>query len=159
MLVYHQKLHEYFMFSASIIISEGKLVIFTNTGRVVDMKFFFSQGNNRFAMRQSKEKPALTSEELYRDALLDDLRKTKEALEVAYMGFDNVTEPDLIDCYIYELNSVIFRYNYLLEQVGKLGNKVEGRVSRTAPVIAGDKPLYSELTGNLHPEAPVSAVG
>ncbi|MCL2717859.1 MAG: YaaL family protein [Lachnospiraceae bacterium] len=128
------------------------------------MKFFFSQGNNRFAMRQTKEKPTLTNEELYRNALLDDLRKTKEALEVAYMGFDNVTEPDLIDCYIYELNSVIFRYNYLLEQVGKLSNREEKqsqeeKVPRAVPVIAGDKPLYSELTGNLHPETPVSAVG
>ncbi|MCL2050576.1 MAG: YaaL family protein [Lachnospiraceae bacterium] len=113
------------------------------------MKFFFSQGNNRFAMRKTKEKPAINNEELYRNALLDDLRKTKEALEVAYIGFDNVIEPDLIDCYIYELNSVIVRYNYLLEQVGKLANK-DGK-ARAVPIIAEDKPLYCDLTGHLAP--------
>ncbi|MBQ2264544.1 MAG: DUF2508 family protein, partial [Oscillospiraceae bacterium] len=34
--------------------------------------------------------------------------------------FDNVTEPDLIDCYIYEVNSGLKRYKYLLEQAAKL---------------------------------------
>ena len=29
---------------------------------------------------------------------------TKYELETAYSGFDNVTDPDLIDCYIYEVN-------------------------------------------------------
>ena len=130
------------------------------------MKFYFSQGNHRFANRQAKEKPALTSEDIYRNALLDDLRKTKEALETAYMGFDNVTEPDLIDCYIFELNSVITRYNYLLEQIGKLAGSPEthGSRSKTAPLFAAntnDISLYSELTGDLalSPEAAIRTVG
>ena len=110
------------------------------------MKSFFSQGNNRFA------EP--TGEEFYRDALLDDLRKAKEALETAYNGFDNVTEPELIDCYIYEINSVITRYNYLLERIGRLADK-ETKASRAVPVIAAgeaEKPLYSDLTGDFQPQ-------
>jgi len=117
------------------------------------MKFYFSQGNHRFATKQAKEKRTITNEEIYLNTLLDDLRKTKEALEVAYMGFDNVTEPDLIDCYIFELNSVIIRYNYLLEQVGKLNNKDE-KTQRVTPVLTANSSevtLYSELTGNLAP--------
>ncbi len=52
--------------------------------------------------------------------LLDDIDKTKFALECAYSNFDNVIEPDLIDCYIYEVNSSLKRYKYLLEQAAKL---------------------------------------
>lgn len=50
-----------------------------------------------------------------RDMLLDDIRKTQCALEIAYSGFDNVTDPDLIDCYIYEVNSALKRYRFLLQ--------------------------------------------
>lgn len=53
-------------------------------------------------------------------SLLKDIEKTRSALEVAYLGFDNVTDPDLIDSYIYEVNSVLKRYKYLLEQAAKI---------------------------------------
>lgn len=46
--------------------------------------------------------------------LKDELLLARNALENAYAGFDNVTDPDLIDCYIYELNAVMKRYKYLL---------------------------------------------
>ena len=62
----------------------------------------------------------LSEEEIKRNALLSDLEETKKALEIAYAGFDNVTEPDLIDCYIYEVNSVLKRYKFLMEQAAKL---------------------------------------
>jgi len=51
-----------------------------------------------------------------RDLLLADIQKTQCALEIAYSGFDNVTDPDLIDCYIYEVNSALKRYRFLLQQ-------------------------------------------
>ena len=50
-----------------------------------------------------------------RDMLLADIQKTQCALEIAYSGFDNVTDPDLIDCYIYEINSLLKRYKHLNE--------------------------------------------
>lgn len=49
----------------------------------------------------------------------EELAMTKFALENAYSGFDNVTDPDLIDCYIYELNAVMKRYKYLLQQAAE----------------------------------------
>ena len=76
------------------------------------MKMYFSQS--------SRENRALSEKEIERNALLSDLEKTKRALEVAYAGFDNVVEPDLIDCYIYEVNSVLKRYKFLMEQVAAL---------------------------------------
>ncbi len=51
-----------------------------------------------------------------RDVLLADITKTQRALETAYCGFDNVTDPDLIDCYIYEIDSALKRYRFLLQQ-------------------------------------------
>ena len=81
-------------------------------GMSIDMKMFFSQS--------SRVNRTLTEEEIERNALLSDLEKTKKALEIAYAGFDNVTEPDLIDCYIYEVNSVMKRYKFLLEQAAAL---------------------------------------
>ncbi len=47
----------------------------------------------------------------------DSIEKTRQALEVAYSGFDNVTDFDLIDSYIYEINSLHMRYKYLLSLV------------------------------------------
>ena len=76
------------------------------------MKTYFSQS--------SRANRTLSEKEIQRSALLSDLEKTQKALEIAYAGFDNVTEPDLIDCYIYEVNSVLKRYKFLMEQAAHL---------------------------------------
>ena len=76
------------------------------------MKMYFSQS--------SRANRTLSEKEIERNALLSDLEKTKKALEVAYAGFDNVTEPDLIDCYIYEVHSVYKRYKFLMEQAARI---------------------------------------
>ena len=76
------------------------------------MKMFFGQS--------SKTNRTMSEREIERNALLSDLEKTKRALEIAYAGFDNVIEPDLIDCYIYEVNSVLKRYKFLMEQAAHL---------------------------------------
>ena len=50
------------------------------------------------------------------DILLNDIHLAKRALDIAYSKFENASDPDLIDCYIYELNSVQYRYKYLMKQ-------------------------------------------
>lgn len=50
-------------------------------------------------------------------ALLAEIAKTKLALETAYSNFENVVDPDLIDCSIYEVNAIQQRYKYLLKQL------------------------------------------
>jgi len=60
-----------------------------------------------------KEKESLSYEEKY---LLEEIASTKLAIDVAYSNFENAIEPDLIDCYIYQLNSEQKRYKYLIER-------------------------------------------
>lgn len=55
------------------------------------------------------------------ERLMDEILQSKIALDTAYSNFQNVTEPDLIDCYIYEVKAAQTRYKYLLEQA-KLNN-------------------------------------
>ncbi len=55
-----------------------------------------------------------------RQQLLDDLHRTKNALETAYSNFENVIDPDLIDCYTYEIYAVQKRYKFLLEQARQM---------------------------------------
>jgi len=70
------------------------------------MKFFFREIRNP----QIKEAP-----KTQRELILEDLEKTKCELDTAYRGFDYATDPDLIDCYIYDINAILKRYKYLLE--------------------------------------------
>lgn len=50
------------------------------------------------------------------DLLINEINKTKLALEAAYSNFENVVDPDLIDSCIYEMNAVQNRYKFLLKQ-------------------------------------------
>lgn len=84
---------------------------------------------------ETKEKPKTLKE-----CILEDLEKTKYELESAYSGFDNVTDPDLIDCYIYEINAVMKRYRYLLNQAAALS------------------PLPDEESVNLNTEPTIGAL-
>ena len=51
--------------------------------------------------------------------LKNDLHQTAKDLQDAYNNLENVVDPDLIDCYIYELNSVQMRYKFLLATIKK----------------------------------------
>lgn len=75
------------------------------------MKFHFKEKTN----------PEITEgPKTLREHVLLDLEKTKYELDTAYRGFDYVTDPDLIDCYIYDINAILKRYKYLLEQAALL---------------------------------------
>ncbi len=76
------------------------------------MKIMFRQSPCHFDMEEDIEQKKLSIKE--------ELLQAKYALEIAYSGFDNVTEPDLIDCYIYEVNAVMKRYKFLLKQAADL---------------------------------------
>lgn len=78
----------------------------------------------------------INEKELERNSILADLDKTRRALEDAYAGFDNVTDPDLIDCYIYEVNSVLKRYKFLLEQAAKINLLPEENLHAESPINA-----------------------
>lgn len=51
------------------------------------------------------------------------IEKTRRDLEIAYAGFDNALEVDLIDSYIYEINALQKRYNHLVTLAAKSGTE------------------------------------
>lgn len=66
---------------------------------------------------KNKEKNAKNKQYM---EIIQDIALTKSALDTAYSNFENVINPDLIDCYIYEVNSVQKRYKFLLELVRQM---------------------------------------
>ena len=60
--------------------------------------------------------------------LKDDLHQTARALQDAYNNLENVVDPDLIDCYIFQLNAAMKRYRYLLNQWNGLDKVSAGDV-------------------------------
>ena len=69
-----------------------------------------SLSNRKQRFRMNKKSPD-------NSALLAEIARTKLALDTAYSNFENVVDPDLIDCSIYEVNAIQQRYKYLLRQL------------------------------------------
>lgn len=67
-------------------------------------------------MRQKKKDPLCQ----IREQLEQEIERLQQSLETANSNFDNVSDPDLVDSYIYELNALSFRYKYLLRQMREL---------------------------------------
>ena len=61
--------------------------------------------------RQAKELLAV------RNGLLLEITNVRHSLETTHSKFENTSDPDLIDSYIYEMNAIHFRYKYLLRQI------------------------------------------
>ena len=61
-----------------------------------------------------------TAEDTHYALINNDLHQTAKDLQDAYNNLENVVDPDLIDCYIYELNSVQMRYKFLLATIKKM---------------------------------------
>ena len=67
-----------------------------------------------------KIKDATPVQDSRKQQLLEDIARTKSALDRAYSNFENVIDPDLIDSSIYELQSIQMRYRFLLRQASLL---------------------------------------
>lgn len=61
------------------------------------------------------ETPEYLEEDYSPVDLQNSIEKTRRNLEIAYAGFDNAIEVDLIDSYIYEINSLQKRYKHLTD--------------------------------------------
>lgn len=53
-------------------------------------------------------------------ALINNLHQTSTELKNAYENLENVVDPDLIDCYIYQAKAAQMRYKFLLDCVKKI---------------------------------------
>ena len=52
-----------------------------------------------------------------RNTLIDEISRTKAALDSAYCRLDYAADPDLIDSSIYELNAAQKKYKFLLNEL------------------------------------------
>lgn len=62
-----------------------------------------------------------SEEEIERRELLYAIKNTREQLSRARISFDNVSDPDLVDATIYEINSLQAHYSYLLRRAKEQG--------------------------------------
>lgn len=54
------------------------------------------------------------------DDLIEDLHQTQHDLANAYSNLEYMTDPDLIDYYIYQVKAVQMRHKFLLAKVKQL---------------------------------------
>ena len=52
--------------------------------------------------------------------LYDEIAQIKETIDIAHSKFQYAVDPDLIDCYIYEVNAAWKKYQYLLKKAKDL---------------------------------------
>ena len=91
------------------------------------MKIFFSQINTN---------SETVEEDLSRLDLKESIRKTRQALDIAYAGFDNALESDLIDSYIYEINALQKRYQHPTDLAATLPKEQETSLYQHSPIRA-----------------------
>ena len=75
-----------------------------------------AQSAKLFLLRK-KEDPAVQQE---RQELLEGLAKTRVLINQAYACFNQESDPDLIESYVFEINALQSRYSYLLRRVREL---------------------------------------
>ena len=67
----------------------------------------------------SRRNDPLQEEE--RRELMSSLAHTRTLINQAYGGFNSANDADLIESYVFEINALQARYNYLLRRVKELG--------------------------------------
>jgi len=78
-----------------------------------------------------------------RRMLLRNLEETKKELDLAYIGFNQCSDPDLIEFYLYEINALRARHTYLMRRI-----KASSSPASTHPISPTetlDKPFESNL--------------
>ena len=56
-----------------------------------------------------------------RRAVLESLEKTQEQLRHAHTDFNRVSEPELVESAVYQINALQAKYAYLLRRIKELG--------------------------------------
>ena len=91
-------------------------------------------------MIKKKEEKEVKKELFLKKALLEAQRN----LQDAYTGLANVKDPDLIDCYIYEVNAANLRYQVILRDYKQLESqkKKADAVSQSRNCQTASAPLF-----------------
>lgn len=87
-----------------------------------------------------KEEKEAKKELFLKKALLEAQRN----LQDAYTGLANVKDPDLIDCYIYEVNAANLRYQVILRDYKQLENqkKKANTIAQSPNCKTASAPLF-----------------
>lgn len=67
------------------------------------------------------KKEVASREQSERLELMDGLERTRIQIQQAYLQFDAVKDPDLIESSVFEIKSLQAKYAYLLRRVKALG--------------------------------------
>lgn len=70
------------------------------------------------SIRKSSSRRDLQEEE--RQELMNSLAHTRALINQAYGGFNTASDGDLIESFVFEINSLQARYNYLLRRMKEL---------------------------------------
>lgn len=70
--------------------------------------------------RHGKKLSAALSKFRERQALQAQIEQTRHRIDYVRNHFEQVVDPTLIDCYIYELNAAQLRYQFLLRRFKSL---------------------------------------
>lgn len=68
-----------------------------------------------------RKKEAASGREEECSALMDGLEHTRLLMQQAYLQFDTVEDPDLVESAVFEIKALQARYTYLLRRVKALG--------------------------------------
>ena len=74
-----------------------------------------AQSTRKFALRRD-----ISGQDEERRELMRSLSHTRTLINQAYGGFNSASDSDLIESYVFEINSLQARYNYLLRRVKDL---------------------------------------
>ena len=91
------------------------------------MKMYYSQGPNTSCLSEEDFTPV---------SLQDSIKKTRQALAIAYAGIDYALDDDLIDSYIYEINSLQKRYKHLTDLAALETESDKPESSQHSPIRA-----------------------
>lgn len=75
-----------------------------------------AQSAHKFTWARRSRRP----QDRERQELMESLSHTRTLINQAYGGFNTASDGDLIDSYVFEINSLQARYNYLLRRVKEL---------------------------------------
>ena len=78
------------------------------------------------AVKTRRRRRADPNEEERRE-LMAVMAQTRVEINQAYAGFNLQSDPDLVDSYVYEINSLQSRYSYLVRRVKELDGEAQAQ--------------------------------
>lgn len=75
------------------------------------------RGHGRKKLSRKTRKIQAEERSQTRNALIDAIKATELMLKQAYSCFNQSTDPDLVESYVYEINALQSRHNYLTRKL------------------------------------------